>query len=187
MPDQPNTPVGQVTAEIEDIATGQFHRDRLSRWFLIIGALALVASLALGIIAITRPITSLYDPLGPYPVQGTDRAIYRTGGVVIVTAQKCAKSDGVMTAGRHAWTSLDEPGVSLVVDGGKGGTRFQSCGPDPQHRFFVYHNAIPPSVSALVRTGAYEWKITGTDIPYKSDGEQGVPRTWSTNAFEILP
>jgi hypothetical protein len=172
---------------LEDLQIEPPEPDLFSRVLLILGIALLVIAIVLTALVLTRHTKGDWDPLGPYPQQETGAAVYHSNQLVDVTAQKCAKTDRVMVSGVRAWTSTDQPGLSIVQDGGRSATRYKSCGPDAHTTHFHYKNVIPDAVVALVKNGAHEWRLTGTDTPYKEDGERGVPRTWTTNSFAILP
>lgn len=174
--------------ELEAIAAGDFHRDNWSKAFLLVGLIALVIAGLLVAAVIVRPTSSQYDPLGNYPQQTVDKLTYHLNQTVNVTAQKCAKSDGVMVHGDKSWTAVLSPGIHINEAGGSSALRFKSCGPTAHTREFHYRNLIPQAVAAIVRqSGPSLWRISGTDVPYDSEGRQGVARTWATQTFRLVP
>jgi hypothetical protein len=126
-----------------------------------------------------------WDPLGDYPVQkilNKDHKVSLTdtsNNVVKVDAIKCA-DEPAQVAGSLRWQSVKPPGIVLMIGSGTG-TRKQGC----QEMFF--ENPIPPEVKAVIKSGGPTvWVITGTETPLR-DGQQGVPRAWTTEQFEVVP
>lgn len=179
----------QSATDIEAVASGEFHRDRWSKAFLILGlgSLALAIMMIVVVVA-TRHDGAAWDPLGSYPQQTVDGGPFRVGETVPVTARKCADEDGVHVRGTSYWQAVDVPGVIVQTANGAERQRFRSCGPTPDTTAFVFRNDIPPAVVALVEAqGPSRWRITGTETPFDHDGREGVPRTWVTDTFVVLP
>jgi len=173
--------------DIESIANGDFHRnDRPSRILLGVAIGALVAAVALAGLAITRTTPHAWDPLGEYPQQVTAKLTFYLNETVDVTAHKCSKVEGQTVRTTLTWVPTDSPEVLIRIATGVESFRYKSCGPSPTKDHFSFHNPIPPAVVALVKSGESHWRITGTDTPIDIRGRTGVPRTWTTNTFQIL-
>jgi hypothetical protein len=100
---------------------------------------------------------------------------------------KCVKpeEDIVQIKGTLYWQSDNPPGRFLKVAEGA-----NDRGPGCQQ--YDFSNPIPEEVRAEVaRLTAEgftrsEWHLTGTEIPIRGNGEEGVSRTWITTSFTII-
>ncbi len=144
-----------------------------------------------------------WDPLGDYPIQtvssetkvlDTSQSIsgavntspsFTVDDFVYITGIKCVVGDRpVNVRGELSWVSDHPPGIVTGTVRG-GGQREPGC----TERTFA--NPIPEDVKDEVQRLAEKgittttWHLTGTEIPYRENGETGVPRTWVSTSFEI--
>ncbi len=177
--------------QINEVASGEFHKDTLSRWLLIVAAAAVALGVfGVGLLLVLFPVhVKEYDPLGPYPMQQVERARYHITDLVEVTARKCAKTDGVAVRGTTFWVNTNASGTTVSTTSGVGALRYKSCGPTPNDKAFHFKNTVPVPVREIVKAeGPTVWYLTGTETPYKpASGELGVPRTWTTDTFTLVP
>ncbi len=140
--------------------------------------------------AIRQPVP--FSPLGPYPQQQVDEPRDNTDTPIVslanpvfhVNGRKCNEGSGYVIAGTVSWQSLRPLGTSIRTGEGQreatpGCTRFR------------YRNDIPDNVLAIMRRQLDDglhplWRIAGTETPINDDGA-GVPLTWATEPFEIVP
>lgn len=178
-----------MTDDLVSVANGDFHRrDPLARILIVVALLSLFVAVIITGLVLTRETPGPWDPLGDYPQQTTSKLVYHLGDTVDTTAKKCARQDGVTVRSARAWKAVDDPGVVVQFDTGTGNPRYRSCGPDRRTAAYRFRNLVPDAVVALVKSGAARiWRITGTDTPYDASGREGVPRSWSTNPFMIVP
>lgn len=140
--------------------------------------------------AATRP--QAFNPLGPYPEQqvdqprdNTDTPIVRLSQPVVhVNGRKCNEGAGFDITGTVSWQSIEPRGTSIRTGNGTR-TATEGC------TRFRYRNDIPDDVLAIMRRQVDDglrplWRITGTETPINGNGE-GVPLTWATEPFRIVP
>lgn len=146
-----------------------------------------------------------WDPLGEYPLQIITTTHTATiddldvddsdvGLPVIYLNQevssngvKCVKPEEgvVQVKGQLSWVSDRPPGKIIDISGGAG-TRGPGC------VNYSFENDIPDKVLKEIERFSSEglqhstWHITGTEVPIKADGTEGVPRTWITTSFVVL-
>lgn len=172
-------------------ATDVAHRARRS--MLAVVTLAVCMLLLAGAVmfnAATRP--KAFAPLGPYPEQQVDEprdntdtpVVNLSNPVVHVNGRKCNEGEGFTITGTVSWASMDPRGTSIRT-GEVTRTATEGC------TRFRYRNDIPDDVLAIMRRQVDDglrplWRITGTEIPIGPDGE-GVPLTWATEPFRIVP
>lgn len=173
-----------------DSATHIAHKARRSAVAVTVLAVALlVLAAAILFAAVRKP--EAFAPLGPYPQQQVDEprdntdtpVVSLSNPVVHVNGRKCNDGDGYTITGTVSWQSLRPLGTSIRTGEGQrdatpGCTRFR------------YRNDIPDDVLIMRRQvddGLDPlWRITGTETPINDDGA-GVPLTWATEPFEIVP
>jgi hypothetical protein len=176
-----------VVEALNEVASGQFHKDRVSRTFLVIGLACVLVAVGISVVALVHANRkTVWDPLGAFPIQHPDKSIYHLNETITVTAQKCAKQDGTHTRGTLAWVPVQNQGT-IINEQGFQGLFYRSCGPDPHTHQFVFKNPIPTAVVDIVAlNGPSLWRIQGVDTPYRN-GTDGVPRAWQTDVFKLEP
>lgn len=174
-----------------DSATHVAHKARRSAVAVsVLAAALLILAGAILFAAIRKP--EPFSPLGPYPQQQVDEprdntdtpVVSLSNPVVHVNGRKCNDGSGYVITGTVSWQSLRPRGTSIRTGEGQrdaipGCTRFR------------YRDDIPDDVLAIMRRQVDDglaplWQITGTEVPINGDGE-GVPLTWATEPFEIVP
>ena len=166
-------------------------RHRQGHWLLatslITTSIALIIISAAVILAVSRPAP--WNPLGDYPEQkvnsrvpGHEGPAIRVGEKLSVTGTKCARID-VTVRGGSFWQSVDVPGTFISAGSGIG-QRPAKCVTR------TFSNPLPLAVEATAGqiNGPHQWILTGTETPVRPDGRnEGVPRVWKTEPFEVLP
>lgn len=173
-------------------ATEVAYRAKRSAWAVAVLAIALLALAGVILFStLTRP--DPFAPLGPYPTQTVDEErdnithtpfVSLDHPVVHVEGRKCVEGDGYTIRGTVSWQSVDPRGNSVVTGQG---TRDAVDGCTE----FRFRNDIPPQVLAIMRAQVRDglrplWRITGVEVPINGDGE-GVPLTWTTEPFRVVP
>ena len=117
-----------------------------------------------------------WNPLGEYPVQIVEVV---SSTRIEVRGTKCNDtSEPVTVYGELSWRRAEPPGFSTDIRSGST-ERIPGCTTQ------VFLNDIPEEVLALNRPGDL-WAINGTEWPIDENGERGIPRTWTTENFELL-
>lgn len=174
-----------------DSATHIAHKARRSAVAVTVLAVALlVLAAAILFAAVRKP--EAFDVLGPYPEQAVDEPrdntdtplVNLTNPVVHVNGRKCNDGDGYTITGTVSWQSVDPKGTSILT--GTGSREAQ-----PGCTRFRCRNDIPNDVLAVMRRQVDDgllplWRIVGTEVPIGPDGE-GVPLTWATEPFRVVP
>jgi hypothetical protein len=156
--------------------------------------------------------TSRWDPLGDYPVQVVTQ-LPSTGDVAPPTTALVAAPDNSTTStvsfykdqeinssgikcvensegiiqikGTLSWVS-DKPGGKIIEVAKASSERGPGC------QLYTFSNPIPDVIQEeldkLSEKGieSSDWHLTGTEIPIREDGEEGVSRTWITTTFTII-
>lgn len=156
-------------------------QDRLAAFALTLAVVGVICALVFFSLWATERSPTPWNPItSPRAAQSvTNGPVIHLGGTVDVTATKCA-SEAINVRGSTSWESIDAPSAVVFVSYGLG-TYPQGC----ITRSFKH--VIPPQVTALVDQGLSTWEIVGTDTPYRPDGTQGVPQSWSTQPFTLKP
>lgn len=156
-------------------------KDLRDRAMLFVGLGGIVIAVAMSFFAVTRAPREAWDPLGSFPVQHvTNGPNIRVTDTVNVTGTKCTH-ETVLTRGSKYWQAVDVRG-SIIYDGQGVGTLQKGC------TTLTFQNRIPDDVVAIVRAGGPKvWHIEGTTTPLKPGGEQGVPRTYQSTDFTLVP
>ena len=152
---------------------------------LIATSVALILISVAVIVALRRPTP--WAPLELYAdqtvssrVDGVDGPAVRVDEPLVVTGTKCVKAD-VTVRGSSFWQSVDIPGT--FIPGGSGVADLKAgC----TTKTFI--NPLPAGVIASAATGPRRWILSGTETPVRPNGKsEGVPRTWRSEEFEVVP
>lgn len=181
MPDAPETLHGS-----EDVKNYlSLRKDRPSKILAALAAVLLTASLALFSLGFYQEHKSgppKWDPLSTFTVPQlvTNGPTIHWDDTVNVTGTKCSKVT-VPVRGYSSWEAV-APTTGAVVTTSYGvGVEKAGCTTKS------FKHLVPPDVLKLVRAGVTGWEIAGTEVPYRADGTQGVPRTWITQQFTLIP
>lgn len=161
----------------------QWHAGNGSRRLLIATLLFYLSLAVLGgafLVAWQLRPDAPWDPLGDYPLQRVVDKTVRLDEPVQTVGTKCA-DESVTVTGSLRWQSIDPPGTVLFISSGSA-VRQEGC-----HEF-RFANPIPAAVLALIEQqgGPLHWIISGTETPIR-EGQTGVPRSWQTEPFELIP
>jgi hypothetical protein len=138
-----------------------------------ITAIVSVAFTALTVIHAFEP--EPWDPLGDYPLQVV---LEVNDDHVITEGIKCnASREDVQVRGEFGWQRVDPSGFAFPIGQGTG-VRTPGC------ERFTFQNNIPDEVRNADLPGA-QWRIVGTETPFRAEGADGVPHTWQTETFEL--
>lgn len=175
-----------------DTAAHENRRGASPRFFAVLTAVTvvitalMVVAVLIGTIQTVARISDgpVWDPLGSYPQQSTDKLVYRPGDDILVKATKCA-DEHVQIMGSQNWVSADPLGVGAAVTVGAFAAREPGCAG------FEYRNPMPAQIVETVTRleRPVRMFISGVETPYdESDPTRiGVPRAWRTNVFTIEP
>lgn len=178
--------------------------------FIAIGA-AIFMVVSIGIYTLYE--NSKWDPLGDYPIQLVTQQPTIGGVPVESTTTVVESSDNSTSSGVSFYLDDDihSSGVKCVQDGEgvvliKGTLSWESDRPPgriikvadgsgergPGCQLYDFVNPIPDvileEIEELSQKGytSSDWHLTGTEIPIRDNGEEGVSRTWITTSFTII-